>query len=40
MFFSTGILPINSKFRMNNMELEIVIEFIYIVYLGTMFQRT
>ena len=40
MFFPTGMLPINSKLRMNNMELEIVIEFIYIVYLGTMFQRT
>lgn len=25
---------------MNNMELDKVIEFIYIVYLSTMFQRT
>ena len=37
MFFSKGRLPINLNFKMNNMELEIVSEFIY---LGTMFQRT
>ena len=36
MVFSKGRLPINLNFKMN-MELEIVIEFIY---LGTMFQRT
>jgi hypothetical protein len=35
--FSKGRLPINLNFKMNNMELEIVSEFIY---LGTMFQRT
>ena len=34
MVFSKGRLP---NFKMNNMELEIVSEFIY---LGTMFQRT
>jgi hypothetical protein len=37
MVFSKGRLPINLNFKMNNMELEIVSEFIY---LGTMFQRT
>ena len=37
MVFSKGRLPINLNFKMNNMELEIVSEFIYI---GTMFQRT
>ena len=36
MVFSKGRLPINLDFIMNNMELEIVSEFIY---LGTMFQR-
>ena len=37
-YFSKGRLPINLNFKMNNnMELEIVSEFIY---LGTMFQRT
>ena len=36
MFFSKGRLPINLNFKMNNMELEIVGEFIY---LDTMFQR-
>jgi hypothetical protein len=36
MVFSKGRLSINLNFKMN-MELEIVIEFIY---LGTMFQRT
>jgi hypothetical protein len=35
--FSKGRLPINLNFKMNNMELEIVSEFIH---LGTMFQRT
>ena len=37
MVFSKGRLPINLNFKMNNIELEIVGEFIY---LGTMFQRT
>ena len=37
MVFSKGRLPINLNFKMNNMELEIVSEFIH---LGTMFQRT
>ena len=37
MVFSKGRLPINFNFKMNNMQLEIVSEFIY---LGTMFQRT
>jgi hypothetical protein len=37
MFFSKGRLPINFNLKMNNMELEIVSEFIH---LGTMFQRT
>jgi hypothetical protein len=37
MVFSKGRLPISLNFKMNNMELEIVSEFIY---LGTMFQRT
>ena len=37
MAFSKGRLPINLNFEMNNMELEIASEFIY---LGTMFQRT
>jgi hypothetical protein len=37
MVFSKGRLPINFNFKMNNMELEIVSEFIYM---GTMFQRT
>ena len=37
MVFSKGRLPINLNFKMNNMELEIVSEFIY---LGTMYQRT
>jgi hypothetical protein len=37
MVFSKGRLPINLNFKINNMELEIVSEFIY---LGTMFQRT
>jgi hypothetical protein len=36
MVFSKGRLPINLNLKMNNMELEIVSEFIY---LGTMFQR-
>ena len=36
-FFSKERLPINLNFKMNNMELEIVSEFIH---LGTMFQRT
>jgi hypothetical protein len=36
MVFSKGRLPINLNFKMNDMELEIVSEFIY---LGTMFQR-
>jgi hypothetical protein len=34
MAFSKGRLPINLNFKMNNMELEIVSEFIYM---GTMF---
>jgi hypothetical protein len=37
MFFLKGRLPINLNFKINNMELEIVSEFIH---LGTMFQRT
>jgi hypothetical protein len=37
MVISKGRLPINLNFNMNDMELEIVSEFIY---LGTMFQRT
>ena len=37
MVFSKGRLPINLNFKTNNMELEILSEFIY---LGTMFQRT
>jgi hypothetical protein len=37
MVFSKGRLPIDLNFKMNNMELEIVSEFIH---LGTMFQRT
>jgi hypothetical protein len=37
MAFPKGRLPINLNFKMNNMELEIASEFIY---LGTMFQRT
>jgi hypothetical protein len=37
MVFSKGRLPISLNFKTNNMELEIVSEFIY---LGTMFQRT
>jgi hypothetical protein len=37
MVFTKEMLPINLNFRMNNMELEILSEFIY---LGTMFQRT
>jgi hypothetical protein len=37
MVISKGRLPINLNFKMNDMELEIVSEFIY---LGTMFQRT
>ena len=36
MVFSKGRLPINLNLKMNNMELEIVSDFIY---LGTMFQR-
>ena len=36
MVFSKGRLPINLNFKINNMELEIVSEFIY---LGTMFKR-
>jgi hypothetical protein len=36
-FYTKGRLSINLKFKMNNMELEIVSEFIY---LGTMYQRT
>jgi hypothetical protein len=37
MFFLKGRLPINLNFKINNMELEIVSEFIH---LGIMFQRT
>ena len=37
MVFSKGRLPINLNSKMNNMELEIVSEFIH---LGTMFQST
>ena len=37
MVFTNGRLSINLKFKMNNMELEIVNEFIH---LGTMYQRT
>jgi hypothetical protein len=37
MAFPKGRLPTNLNFKMNNMELEIASEFIY---LGTMFQRT
>jgi hypothetical protein len=37
MVISKRRLPINLNFKMNDMELEIVSEFIY---LGTMFERT